>query len=344
MDWPGLTILLLAGLALSWGGAVAHLAWSLTHPPRRTYAHALRRGWPGTPAEIPAVAGGPREFSEWTFTSRGLVLPVWDLRGDDPAGPVFILTHGWGQSRISGLLRAAALAPLASRLILWDLPGHGESPRASRCALGVREPLDLLALIETLTGAPPRTAAPAPPAAGSASVRIVLHGFSLGANIALAAAAALGDAPRLAAVIAEAPYRLPQTPARRVMRSRGLPHGVTLAAALALLGLWLRVRRFQRSGGGFDRARHAAAVKVPLLVVHPELDAISPPVDGRAIAAAAPRGRFVSIPGAGHTDAWTQEPARHHAFAAVSAFLRPPAPGAPAPAGAAAAGASSADR
>jgi len=47
-------------------------------------------------------------------------------------------------------------------------------------------------------------------------------------------------------------------------------------------------------------ARHAVNLTVPLLVVHGEKDASVPPREGRALAAAAPHGRFVEIAGADH--------------------------------------------
>jgi pimeloyl-ACP methyl ester carboxylesterase len=220
---------------------------------------------------------------------------VWDVVGDDPAGPAVILCHGWGDSRIGGLSRLPAVAPCASRLILWDMPGHGEA--RGRCSLGTREVGALLGLIEQVGGP------------------VVLVGWSLGAGIAVAAAA--GD-DRVLAVVAEAPYRLPWTPARNVLRAFGLPWRVSLPCAMALLGTRFGVGPLWR---GFDRAALAGKVRQPLLVIHGADDDVCPLEDGRDIAGAAPQGVFLPIPNAGHHGLWTAESTAVQCRAAVREFL-----------------------
>jgi pimeloyl-ACP methyl ester carboxylesterase len=302
----GLLILLALGLVLAWGLMVMYTAWVLSHPARRTYGFAVARNLPGDPSEVVVGDGGIRglAFTSWTFRSRGRELPVWDVRGFSAAGPVFILTHGWGDSRVMMLGRAAALAPLASRLILWDLPAHGDSPRGG-FTLAVREHEDLVALVDVVT-----------PTLGEAA--LVLYGASLGAGSSIVAAADVAARPRpafenrVSAVIAEAPYRLPWVPARNVFRVRGMPYRTTLRPAMALLGVvfgkglsWA----FSETAGGFDVAIHAARLpaSVPLLVIHGDVDPVCPVEDGRAIAAAAPRGRFVGIAGAAHNNLWAED-------------------------------------
>lgn len=286
---PGLLTLFGVGLLIAMAFGVWATARTLGRPPRRTYSWAVARARPGDPSELPA----PRAFRAWDFPSRGVRLPAWDLAGDDPAGPVIIVTHGWGDSRVTMLARADFLATLASRVVLWDLPGHGEAP--GRCGLGAEEAADLLALL----------------AAVASDRRPVLYGFSMGAGVSLTAAAAGGAA----AVIAEAPYRLAATPARNVLRAAGMPYRWNLAPALAVLGLP------GLAPGVFDRARHAAALPCPLLVLHGELDGVCPPADGEAIAAAAPNGEFVRLPAADHLTVWSDPGSRTLALAAVRGFL-----------------------
>src|SRR5438105_2541012 len=96
----------------------------LTHPARRTYASAVARGKPGDPSEL----GAALEFSAWGLKTGGLELPVWDIRGEREDGPVVVLTHGWGDSRIGALARLGAVAATASRVVAWDMRGHGEAP------------------------------------------------------------------------------------------------------------------------------------------------------------------------------------------------------------------------
>lgn len=288
----GLVLLLALGLAIVWISAVGNVAWMLTHPPRRTYASAVARGRPGEPSELP---GPSRRFEEWEFESRGLAVPVWEIAGDRPEGPTIVLSHGWADSRIGGLMRVAALAPLASRLVLWDLPGHGEAPGASR--LGTAEVQDLAALLERLGGG-----------------QVVLYGWSLGAGVAIAAAHGRSN---VTAVIAESPYRLAATPARNVLRARGLPHGLILGPALRALGL-----TFPGLGDrAFDRSALAAELPCPLLVLHGDTDVVCPAEDGRAIAAAAPRGELAVIEGGGHNDLWTNQALAERCTAAIAGFL-----------------------
>lgn len=292
----GLLGLLLIGLLLALGGSVLYSAWMLTHPPRRTYASGVAAGRPGDPDDLPHGPTGRRDWLSWSFSSRGRDLPVWDIAGDSPQGPVFILTHGWGDSRVGGLSRAHALAPLASRLILWDMPGHGESK--GLCRLGSSEHTDLAALIERVGRDRP----------------IILYGWSLGAGISIVAAT---SSPGVAGVIAEAPYRLAITPARNVHVLMGLPHHLNLPLALGALGMVFSMGTGWKS---FDRAAWASRLRCPLLVLHGEADDVCPPEDGQTIAQAA-GGVYFPIPRLGHHGLWTNAQTARLADGAVRRFL-----------------------
>lgn len=311
----GLAGLLGLGLGVGVTGVCAYTGYALTHPPRRTYASAVAKGRPGTPAEIP---GAPREFQAWQFESRGRRLPVWDIRGDaHPAdGPTVVLTHGWGDSRVGALARIASIAPFCSRLVAWDMPGHGES--RGTCELGTHEPDDLIALLD-------RVREP-----GS---RLILFGWSLGAGVSIAAAArgVQSRRARIDGVIAEAPYRHAWTPAANVMRARGLPHRWNIPPVFAMLGLELGVGPTWSWRGGFDRAALAAKLECPLLVLHGAEDDISPVEDGRQIAAAAKQGTFCPIAGAGHYGLWTEAPFAAQCVEAVRPMLGPAGQNTPAP-------------
>lgn len=299
----GLVLLLLAGLVLAILLVAAALWLTLTCPPRRTYASAVARGVPGEPSELTPA----RSFSTWTFTPPSVngalrrPIEVWDLPGDAPNGPMVVLTHGWGDSRIGGLFRVPALAPVASRLLLWDLPGHGIT--RGRSALGAREARDLLALLECL-GAP-----------------AILHGWSLGAGISMEAAVLVPDLVR--GVIAETPYRLARTPAEGVLRARRLPAGLPLSLALGALGL--RAGAGWRWGRGvtgtFDRRDVASRLACPLLILGAERDTVSPPADAEAIAHAG-RGTLVMVPGATHNGLWRDETTRRLSEAALHEWFR----------------------
>lgn len=324
MPW-GLLILLTAGLLLAWLLLVLLTYWLLSHPPRRSYAFAVARNLPGDPSEI-TVTGDDGSvhrglpFTQWSFRSRGIDLPVWDVTACNPSGPVIVLTHGWGDSRVVMLPRLAGLAPLASRIILWDLPAHGDAP-AGTFTLGASEHEDLLALVQTLGTRSLGDRLPAP---------IYLYGASLGAGVSLVAAAILTrnppTNPRLAGVIAEAPYRIPPVPARNVFRMRAMPYRTNLLPAMALLGL-----RFKRglswalssTAGDFDRVLHARALspETPVLVLHGSDDPICPLEDGRAIAAAATSADLAIIDHAGHNNLWIEPAFARRCRQAAEAFL-----------------------
>lgn len=300
----GFLALLATGAALYWSVVVLYIARSLRSPPRCTYASAIARGLPGDPSELPR----PLDAHNWSFTWRNLSLPVWDIALDD-RGPVIILTHGWANSRVGALPRIPPLAGAgAGRLIAWDMPGHGEAP--GRATLGLREPGALEALVAEVRAQGERRP-------------IVLYGWSLGAGVSIAAAAAGADT---ALVVAESPYRLPVTPAAAVMRERGVPPLGRLRPALALVALGAGADPLWR---GFDRARLAARLPCPLLVIHGSRDTISPVSDGEAIARAAPRGRIVIIECAGHNDLWSEPYAESAAHAVREALEQLPADAAP---------------
>jgi pimeloyl-ACP methyl ester carboxylesterase len=305
LDWLGLAVLLGQGLLLSWGALVVWLVWALTHPPRVGYGFAVARSLPGTPLEAPLS----RPFESWTFTSRGRELPVWDVAGDAAAGPVVVVTHGWGSSRVRALNKLGAMLPHARRVLLWDMPGHGDAPGWS--TLGAREPEDLLALIACACGSGGE---------GGGAERVVLVGASMGAGVSIVAAA---RDPRVCAVVAQSPYRFAPSPAARVLALRGLLVRWAFVPAVGVLGQvvgegwgWWS----ERGGRAYDRAEHARRLRVPLLVLHAEKDAVVTAEDGRAVVDAAAQGagaELVVVPGAGHNDVWTEPRAAAVAAQAV---------------------------
>lgn len=304
----GFVLLLALGALLATLLVVGWTIRAITRPPRRTYASALARGRPGEPNQLlPRSDGTPRTYESWTIPFRGEQLPVWDMPGDNPAGPAVILSHGWGDSRIGALTRAHFLLPLASRIVMWDMPGHGDAPGVTR--MGIDEHLALRSIIERVT------------ASGSSSV--ALMGWSLGAGVSIRAMSDWRDEPAASVqcVIAEAPYRLPQTPARNMLRAFAVPHGFTADLALGMIGLDLGAGWGWDRHEPFDRAHHAAKLTVPLLVLHGSLDEISPLTDGQAIAAAAPAHTLCVLETGEHHGLWTDEVTAPRCYDAVRAAL-----------------------
>lgn len=295
----GLLLLLAIGLGLYASFLVASTYATLRFPRRRTYSWAVSRGVPGDPGELtPALT-----FRRFEFESRGGRLVAWDIEGNCPTGPVMVLTHGWSDSKIGSLARVSALAPMCSRLVAWDLPGHGESSGA--CDLGMRESEDLVRLLETLD--PPKSA------------RVMLFGWSLGAGVSLVAGNQWQESDRLAGVIAEAPYRCVSTPARNVMRVQRSPWRFNLPVAIRLIR-W-RARVSAGALRGFDRAEWAGSLPCPLLVLHGSADVVSPLNDAKAIANAKEDGLLVEVDGARHNDLWVKAGTRERAISAVRQFF-----------------------
>lgn len=308
-DIVGFAALLAAGLALAVAFVAWRTAWRLRHPPRRGYAWALSRGIAGDPSELDE----PLEFASWEIEFEGARLPVWDVRGRERSGPVVALTPGWGDSRVGALVRMPALVSVASRVLVWDPAGLGDSARAHgrgglRWSMGTR---DQFAVVRVLEAARERE--------GWGASGVVLMGWSAGGGTSIVAGAmAEAEGLGVGGVIAEAPYREAWTPAFNVLRMAGVPWRVTGPMAFAALGVRLGVGA---RWGGFDRAEHAARLRVPLLLVHGDADAICPVVDSRAIRSAARDATLVEVAGGGHNDLWTE--ARHAELAtrAVREFL-----------------------
>jgi pimeloyl-ACP methyl ester carboxylesterase len=294
-DLIALLPLLLAGLAVFLGLVVGITARRLRRPPRRTYAWAVSKGVPGDPGELDE----PLAFTDQTLTLAGREVCVWEITGLDPDGPAVVLTHGWGESRVHALARARAAAAHASRVLAWDLPGHGDSPGPT--TLGIIEPRCLAELVRAQPDDAP----------------IVLWGWSLGVEVSLRAAPALHAAGcPLRGLVLESGYARGVTPARNVLRAVGMPSGFTLDLALAAIG----------TAGGQPRHRFRDLTEIaalsrgtPALVLHGEGDTISPIEDGRSLARAL-NGEFEELPGTGHSDLWTGEQ-RGRVSGAVDRFL-----------------------
>jgi pimeloyl-ACP methyl ester carboxylesterase len=281
--WAGLALLLLVALAIfvAWGAFV--IAWDAMHPPRKGFAWALATGRPGSPDALDLKA------EETTLPGLdGVPCPAWRVQGaGGDRAPVLLMLHGWGRSRWDSLARLQPMLPIVREAWLPDLPAHGEHD-GHRSWVGVREPDAALAMLSEI-------------AARNTGAPIVLMGHSLGAGVAIRAAARAHGLP-VAGVIALAPYRDLASPIPGRMRLQGLPAQPFTALSLLLL----------RAAGCMDRPLEidAAAMQTPLLVIACEGDLVSPVGDAERIAAACARSTLLVLPGDRHDEPGQGDPAR----------------------------------
>lgn len=299
----GLAQLLLIGLCLWWVVLVVYTIRGLTHPPRQTYASAISKGIPGDPGELDE----PRVYQEHTIVGSRGKISLWDIVGGDPNGPIIIMTHGWGSSKIGGLKRINPFARHASRVILWDLPGHGESEGSTK--LGSKEHEDLRCVITWADTDRP----------------VVLVGWSMGAGISLAYANQCAEDQILAGIVCEAPYIRAITPARNVIRLRGVPTRFNLPPAIGFLGFRFGIGA---RWDGFARDQHARGIRAPIVILHGTDDPVCPIADSEQIARLAQNARLVKIAQGGHNNLWTDPVFRQEMIETMNGFFAQIDPGA----------------
>jgi uncharacterized protein len=295
----GLIQLLGIGFGLYLVSLILYTMWGLTHPKRQTYASAVYRNLPGDPSELDI----PIPFEERVVQGAKGELHLWVLEGKNPSGPRIVMTHGWGSSRLGGLKRLGPIVEHASQIILWDLPGHGDS--AGKVHLGATEHHDLAHILGDLEDGTPT----------------ILFGWSMGAGISLALAKICGDQYSLAGIICESPYVDAQTPASNVIRLRGVPYRLNLNPAIMLLGVFFGLGPSWR---GFARDELAKSIKLPILIIHGDADPVCPIEDAQRIASAGANAKLVVIHEGGHNNLWTDEMYAQQMNDAIESFLLAP--------------------
>ncbi len=200
---------------------------------------------------------GGRMFK--AVTDDGLSLDAWfspAMEGAPRRLPV-VMMHGWAEIKEFHLHRAYRLNAAGHDTVLFDHRGHGRSSRALT-TFGVREKTDVARVIDEACGL------------GLIGGRVIVMGHSMGAATALLAAA---DDPRIAGVVAFAPFK-------------DLPSAID-SFRRALAG-WIDADRLQR---GFSRAASEAGfvlgasstldavsrIEAPVLLVEAEKDRVLPP-------------------------------------------------------------------
>jgi uncharacterized protein len=228
------------------------------------------------PARTPLYAATPPGCVDQNFLGDRVTLRGWHCAALTRRQGTVIYLHGVADNRASaaGVIRRFTTKGLD--FIAYDSRGHGMSDGES-CTYGYFERFDLQRVIDNLTPGP-----------------VILIGTSMGAAVALLAA--VGH-PRVAGLVAaevfsdlgaiareRAPRVVPELVLRRVLR--------------------VAEQRAQFKIEEVSPIQAAAALHIPVLVIHGAEDRDTPPDHARRVfAALAGRKRLVLVAGAQHNQA-----------------------------------------
>jgi alpha-beta hydrolase superfamily lysophospholipase len=264
----------------------------------------------GTRAVLDAAAYDPDpsalglEFVDVDIAAPLGACPAWFV----PAGgdTWAVLVHGRGGTRREGLRLLPALHALDLPTLVLSYRNDPEAPASpdGHHHLGDTEWLDVEAALHH--------------ALANGARRLVLVGWSMGAAITGALLDRSPLAPRVAAVVWDAPMLDWRATLRQQARIRRIPP--------ALTGLTTGFTR-RRIGIDFDRfdlRRRPPAVRPPTLMIHSAGDTAVPAQPARALAAVAPAlgwpMTYLEVPEAEHTAAWNADPVAYEDT--LTRFLR----------------------
>lgn len=209
------------------------------------------------------------------FAGDGVTLSGWQCRSQaTPHHGTIVYLHGIADNRGSAIGAIATFVPRGFDVIAYDARAHGTS-EGDRCTYGYFEKRDLQKVLDQL-----------------GATDVILIGHSLGAAIALQAAAI---EPRIRAVVAASTF----SDLRTVATERASYFPVwSLAPAFA---------RAERDGqfvvDEVSPVRAAAAIAVPVLLVHGAEDRDTLPAhSARVLAALAGPKQMITVLNAGHND------------------------------------------
>lgn len=217
----------------------------------------------------------PAEFEALTFSGAGITLAAWRLRASMLARGTLIYLHGVADNRMSGIGLGRRFTARGFDVIAYDSRAHGESG-GDACTYGFYEKQDLMRVRDTVSARP-----------------VVLFGVSLGAAVALQAAA-LDN--RVAAIVAVETFSDLATVIRErkpgIMNERSLQ----TAAALAERRAAFQIRDVSPMAA-------AAQIGIPVLLIHGVNDRDTTADHSRRVfdALRGPK-RLMLVPDAGHNE------------------------------------------
>jgi hypothetical protein len=203
------------------------------------------------------------------FAARdGVTAHALLLPAPAPDAPTLVQFHGNGETIADNVPLAEALRARGVGVLLVEYRGYGVSQGAPPSEVGLY--LDAEAALDELARR------------GVGPERVVLWGTSLGTGVA-AEMASRGRGARLVLVT---PYTsIPELAAR---------YAPLLPAAAIIVDR-------------FDTLAKAPRLALPALVIHGDRDEVVPYDMGRAVAAALPSARLVTVPGGHHNDLFAKD-------------------------------------
>ena len=225
------------------------------------------------PARHAVVRPAPETCQDVAYAGAGVGLKGWTCRASGRSRGTLVYLHGVADNRTSAAGLIERFGRRGFDVVAYDSRAHGESD-GEACTYGFFEKQDLRRVLDTIASGP-----------------IVLFGTSLGAAVALQAAA---EDRRVSAVVAVETFSDLRT--------------VAMERAPFFFTRWIVGRAFElaEQQGRFQvdavsPVIAAERIAVPVLLIHGAADSETPPDHSkRVFAALKGEKRLIIVPGAGH--------------------------------------------
>ncbi|WP_354225690.1 alpha/beta hydrolase [Arthrobacter bambusae] len=259
--------------------------------------HAAAGIWSGYVYSKPEQLGLP--YQDVLIPVENGVAPAWKfdpVAGVNPSGGWAIHIHGMGGKRAGTLrgIRVARRLGLTSLVVSFRNDGDAPPSYDGRYSLGQGEWRDVEAGINY--------------AISNGAERLVLFGWSLGASIALQAAALSPNSSRVAGMVLDAPVFDWRTTLAANAKAAGLPRplvrlGFTILRSKALR--WVTGLAEPIRLDSLDWLARATELDKPVLVLHGEKDDITPVEASKKAASLRPDlVKLVEFESVGHSLEW----------------------------------------